>query len=349
MSDKTEDPTPRRLRKAREEGDSGASAFASQSVAFLAAVALLPAAAAAVTSRVADDLRAAIAHAAARPVAVSVDPVRIGQELLALSAPVLLAALVAGAAAQVVQTGGFLATKKLSPKLERLSPLDGWKQLVSGARLFAVARAMLGAAIVGYLAYRALRAHAADLAHASGRIAHAGVAAGALAHWLLRDAALAGLAIAVVDIVIVRRGWHKRLRMTKEEIKREHKESEGDPQIKQARERAYHEVLASTAVANVRHASVVVVNPTHLACALRYATEEGDEAPVVVASGEGDLAARIVRAAHDYGVPVVRDVPLARALRELAIGDEIPEALYEAVAEILREAWEESGKGAGSA
>jgi type III secretion protein U len=98
-------------------------------------------------------------------------------------------------------------------------------------------------------------------------------------------------------------------------------------------------MLAAATVGNVRHASVVVVNPTHVACALRYEEAEGDAAPVVVASGEGDLAQRIIRAAHDYGVPVVRDVPLARALIELEVGDAIPEALYEAVAEILREAW----------
>src|SRR5205085_75924 len=101
-----------------------------------------------------------------------------------------------------------------------------------------------------------------------------------------------------------------------------------------------HEMLASAAVANVKTASVVVVNPTHLACALR--NQEGeDDAPVVVASGEGELAEQIVKAARDYGVPIVRDVPLARALVELAIGDAIPEALYETVAEILRDAWEQ--------
>jgi type III secretion protein U len=128
--------------------------------------------------------------------------------------------------------------------------------------------------------------------------------------------------------------------MSKDEVKREHKESEGDPQMKAARERAHKEVIAQATVANVRTASVVIVNPTHLATALRYDEKEGDEAPVVVASGDGDLAARIVRAAHDYGVPVVRDVPLARALAELEVGDAIPEALYEAVAEILRDAME---------
>lgn len=132
----------------------------------------------------------------------------------------------------------------------------------------------------------------------------------------------------------------KRLRMAKEEVKREYKDAEGDPQIKAARERAHQEMLAAAAVGNVKKATVVVVNPTHLATALRYDEEQGDAAPVVVASGEGDLAARIVAAARDYAVPIVQDVALARALAELQIGDAIPEALYEAVAEILRDAWE---------
>jgi flagellar biosynthesis protein FlhB len=254
---------------------------------------------------------------------------------------VLLGALVAGAAASVVQTGGFVATKKLTPKLERLNFFEGVKQLVSAARLFAVARALLFAAAAMYLAYRGLAAHLVDLARLSGRLAHVGLVAGTISGDLARNVALAGLALAAIDVVVVRRGWRKRLRMSKHEVKREHKESEGDPQLKAARERAHHEMLAAATIANVRTASVVVVNPTHIACALRYDEKEGDEAPIVVASGEGDLAERIVRAAEDYGVPVLRDVPLARALIELQVGDAIPEALYEAVAEILREAWRE--------
>jgi flagellar biosynthesis protein FlhB len=129
--------------------------------------------------------------------------------------------------------------------------------------------------------------------------------------------------------------------MTKAEVKREHKESEGDPEQKAARDRAHQEMLASATIGNVKNASVVIVNPVHIACALKYDEKEGDEAPVLVASGQGDLAKKIVEAARQYGVPVLRDVPLARALVELEVGDEIPEALYEAVAEILRAAWEE--------
>ena len=142
----------------------------------------------------------------------------------------------------------------------------------------------------------------------------------------------------MIDVVVVRRSWMKRLRMGKDEIKREHKESDGDPQLKAAREKLHHELLAQSTLGNVKRASVVIVNPTHLACALRYDEDEGDQAPVLVARGEGELAKRIVEAARAYGIPVLRDVPLARAIHELDVGEEIPEALYEAVALVLREA-----------
>jgi len=89
-------------------------------------------------------------------------------------------------------------------------------------------------------------------------------------------------------------------------------------------------------IAAVKDATVLIVNPTHLATALRYQENE-DDAPTVLAHGEGDLARRLIEAAHAYNVPVVRDVPVAHALRELQLGEQIPEALYEAVAEVLRE------------
>jgi type III secretion protein U len=200
-----------------------------------------------------------------------------------------------------------------------------------------VARAVVAGAAVAWLAWHGLRDHVADLARAAGRTAWIGVVVGDVAGALTWRAAMVGLALAAIDVMVTRRAWLRRLRMTKAEVKREYKEAEGDPQVKAARERAYHELLAQATVANVRTASVVVVNPTHLACALRYDEKEGDEAPVVVASGEGELAQRIVREAEHFGIPVVRDVPLARALVELQVGDAIPEVLYEAVAEILRE------------
>jgi flagellar biosynthesis protein FlhB len=133
--------------------------------------------------------------------------------------------------------------------------------------------------------------------------------------------------------------------MTKAEVKREHREAEGDPQIKTARQRAYRDMLAAATINAVRDATVVIVNPEHLATALRYQEGE-DDAPRVVASADGELAQKIQEAARAYGIPIVRDVPVARALAELEVGDAIPEALYEAVAEILREIWEAEEKSA---
>ena len=342
MSEKTEEPSPKRLRMAQEEGDSGQSAFAAQAVAFVVAVALVPSAVRATAFWTSSALSTAIARAADRAPTASVDTGAIAADVILLAAPVVVAALVAGSVASLVQTGGFFATKKLAPKLERLNPIEGLRGLLSLARLFSVLRALAFAAVVSLLVYGALRAHAIDLGRLSGRLPWVGAVAGEIAVDVAKNAALVGLGLGALDLVVVRRGWRKKLRMSKDEVKREYKESEGDPQIKAAREKAHQEMLAAATVANVRTASVVVVNPTHLACALRYDEKEGDEAPVVVASGEGELAARIVSAARDYGVPILRDVPLARALIDLEIGEAIPEALYETVAEILREAWDES-------
>ncbi len=337
MSDKTEEATPRRLRKAREEGDSGASAYAAQALAFVVAVALVPAAVRALASRASDDLRAAIAAAADPAAAGRFDALGLAAGFLGLALPVLAAAGIAGGIAQVVQTGGVVASKRLTPRLDRLNPFAGVRALLSPARLFAVARALVAGAAVAWLAWRGLADHVVDLARLAGRARWTGVLVAEVAGTLAWRAALVGLALGVLDVVVTRGAWRRRLRMTKDEVRREHKDAEGDPQQKAARHRAYQELLAQATIASVRTASVVVVNPTHLACALRYDEKEGDEAPVVVASGEGELAQRIVQAAEQYGVPVVRDVPLARALVELQVGDVIPEALYEAVAEILRE------------
>jgi FlhB-like protein len=129
--------------------------------------------------------------------------------------------------------------------------------------------------------------------------------------------------------------------MSKDEIKREHRESEGDPEIKAARRRAHQEMLAGATLNAVKNATVLVVNPTHLANALRYRDDE-DDAPEVIAQGRGELAQKMIDAARAWGIPVVRDVPLARALSDLEVGDQIPEALYEAVAEVLREIYEQA-------
>jgi flagellar biosynthesis protein FlhB len=309
-------------------------------------VAVVPSAVRALASEASSELHAAIERAGdaratgATGLAQVFDSQTFATSVLSVVLPALLVVGVAGGVAHVVQTGGTVASARLAPRLDRLDPIAGAKALLSGARFFAVGRAFVAALLVGWLACRDLSYRVIDVARVAGRPAWASVVVADVAGRFAWHAAAVGLGLGLLDFFVTRRAWLERLRMTREEVRREHKEAEGDPAVRAARHRAYQELLAQTAIANVRTATVVVVNPTHLACALRYDEKGGDEAPVVVASGEGDLAARIAQAAQEWGVPIVRDVPLARALVELSVGEAIPEGLYEVVAEILRELWQ---------
>ncbi|MEZ4247319.1 MAG: EscU/YscU/HrcU family type III secretion system export apparatus switch protein [Polyangiales bacterium] len=165
-------------------------------------------------------------------------------------------------------------------------------------------------------------------------------AAGAVIPSLLFRVGGAALAIGVLDVLYQRWRYRQDQKMTKDEVKREYKDAEGDPHAKQSRERLHREILEHDAVEQVRSADVLVVNPTHLAIALKY-DADANEAPEVLARGQDGLAQRMIEAARQAGVPIFRDVPLAHALHELEVGEEIPERLYDAVATVLQAAWSE--------
>jgi flagellar biosynthesis protein FlhB len=330
---KTEEPTPRRLRKARERGDSPTSHVLGQTAGLVAAVILVPGALAATAARAAELVRSALAG---RP---PLGAPELALEVVALSAPLLLAVAFAGGAATLVQTGGVLAGERLSPALARLDPAEGLRNLFRLERSFGLVRTLAGAVAMAALVVLALRDHAGALANTAGNDAAIVPLALLLGKRIGWGAVVVGLAVAAVDLAVSRRAFLVRHRMTKDEVRREHREAEGDPELKARRRRAHQEALTGSILNAVKDATVVVVNPTHLANALRYVDGE-DAAPRVVASGHGELARRIVEAARAYGIPCIQDVPVARALAELEIGDEIPEALYEAVAEILREVME---------
>jgi flagellar biosynthesis protein FlhB len=237
-----------------------------------------------------------------------------------------------------------VSTARLAPRFDRLHPGEGVKNLFRFERSFAVVRALVAALLVASFSWLLFRTHAVDLAATTGNELSIVPVALALGRKLAWAAALVGLALGAIDLAVTFRAWRERHKMSRDEVRREHREAEGDPQVKAQRRRAHQEALTGSLLGAVKEATVVVVNPTHLASALRYREDE-DEAPRVVAQGKGELARRIVEAARAYGVPCVRDVPVAHALAELETGDEIPEVLYEAVAEILRELASPRGDG----
>lgn len=340
--EKTEEPTPRKLREARKRGEVPRSREMGTAAALLAAAAAMAlsggAALDALTELFALTWRAAGQGLAASPTAVLEAGAWLG---LRAALPLLLMVLFAGTLASFLQVGGLLTFEPIAPKPQRLDPIKGAKNLFNQRRLVELLKSILKIALIGWVAWAALEDGLRGIVGLAARDAGAALeAAGGIVVDLLWRVGLAMAAIAVLDVLYQRWRHRQDQKMTKEEVKREHKEQEGDPQAKQQRERAHREIVDHAAVEEVRRADVLVVNPTHLAVALRYDAEE-HEAPEVTAKGQDALAQRMIAAAQQAGVPVMRDVPLARSLFDLELGEEIPEKLYEAVAAVLRAAWRE--------
>ncbi len=290
-----------------------------------AAIALLPAAAAATATWFDGAIRDAIAQSAHANLA-DLDASTLGRALLELTAPLLLATAATTAVATFLQTGGVFAAGRAAWRFERLNPFGGGR-LFSAAATFNAFRAViygLGAIAVVFFE---VRAHALDFAHLAGRPEKIGPFVLTMTTRTWENVAFLGLAMAAIDVVVTRMLWMQRLRMTKEEVARERREAHGDPQIKAARDRAFEELVASAA--NLKEATLLVTDGRRAACAIRYVVG-ADHAPVVIAIG-----AELEKSARALGIPIAVDRDVALELIRLDVGRAIPERLYDSVAELL--------------
>lgn len=335
-SSKTEKPTPKRLKEARKEGRIPRSPELSGWAALLVASFLLTQ-----TIRRGATFSTNLMQQVGRLVA---DPdsgaaLRLWghgmRGALGLAAPLVLGLMALGVVGAVAQGGLHPTSKALKPKFSRLNPLSGLKRLLGPQGLWEAGKTLAKLAVLGWLAYRAVRGIVPALA-TSGALPLSAVLAttAAAALSLVRNVALAGLLIAAADYGYQRHTVMKSLRMSRQDIKDEHKQADGDPKIKGAIRERQMRLSRNRMMADVATADVVVVNPTHVAVALVYEPDKG--APRVVAKGAGVIATRIREEADKHRVPMVRDVPLARTLfRACDIGAEIPPELYGAVARVL--------------
>lgn len=261
-------------------------------------------------------------------------------ELLTLMAPLFILVSATVVAGGMLITGPVFSLKALSPDLNRLNPIQGLKRILSLRTLYETLKSVIKIVLISLTVYLTILYLLQDL------MALPRVAFRQLPERLLRlggvmmFALVIGLAmVAVVDAVYVRWDFLRKLRMSRRELRDEVRRREGDPHIR-ARRRDLLKIMRrrSAATARIKDASVVVVNPTHLAVALEYRRGEMP-APRIVAKGSGDLAKRIRTLAFQHRVPVVEDAPLARALFEIEIDGYVSEALFGAVAAILRRAW----------
>ncbi|MBU6267871.1 MAG: flagellar type III secretion system protein FlhB [Sphingomonadales bacterium] len=334
--DKTEQATPFKLKRARERGAVARSMDLGFFAALAAAIGFLWVGGAA--------LAMAIAHASGETLAsagaLGHDPQTLGTVSARLAMPVIrplvtFAGALFGIALVLdfVQVGPVFSAHPLKPDLSRINPAKGIKRLFSWRMLVEALKATFKLAVYAVIAWLVIGEMVSEQAVALADAPHFGAVLVAALLRLMMFFALAALAFAVVDQVWVRREFAKRMRMSRRELKREHRDREGEPRQKQKRKQLHGELAkAVRALRAVKGADVILTNPTHYAVALRY-DPATMQAPHLVARGAGEMARRIRSIAFTYGVPTISDPALTRALfRSSRTGSEIPSAFYEAVA-----------------
>ncbi|MGO4331924.1 flagellar biosynthesis protein FlhB [Cupriavidus sp. M-11] len=339
--EKTEPASPRRLEKAREEGQVVRSRELATLIMLMSGVAGLATLGGTLATRLNAVMRAGLAFEPATAFDTSRMMSRFAMntwEGLLAFLPLLLLFGAAALAGPMLLGGWMFSTQSLAPDFSRLSPLKGLGRLFSSQSLVELAKAIAKALLVGGVAGWVLWHRLPDAVALMSAPLHE-----ALLHMLELVLHCCGMVagslvlVAALDVPWQYWTFFKKLRMTKEEVKQEHKDSEGDPHIKGRIRQQQRAMARRRMMSEVPKADVVVTNPTHFAVALRY--EEGRmSAPRVVAKGSEAVAARIREIAVENNVPLLSAPPLARALhRHVEIGREIPAGLYTAVAEVL--AW----------
>nr|WP_321503872.1 flagellar biosynthesis protein FlhB [uncultured Dethiosulfovibrio sp.] len=262
--------------------------------------------------------------------------------------PLALACFIAAFFISVVQVGFFISSKPLTPKMDRFNPISGLKKIISLRSLVELCKGLLKALILAIMLYSALMGDLDEM------ITYIRFPLGEAVPRLLWKLWMLSFKMTLLLLVIALFDWgyqkwefEKNIRMSKQEIKEEYKQMEGDPQIKQKIRQKQREMAQKRMMADVPKADVVITNPTTLAVAIKY--EKGKmEAPVVLAKGKDKVAARIREIAEDHKIPVVENKPLAWALYEsVEVGEAIPEKLYKGVAEVLAFVYGFKDKGKG--
>jgi flagellar biosynthesis protein FlhB len=344
--ERTEDPTPQRLKKARREGQIPRTQELGTWVGAAAASFLLPM----LVRNAFDQVGRMFVQ-----VGVVVDDPEVekvtalfGQALntfVTVALPMAVALMVVGIAASAAQGGVHVTGKPMKPTLKKLNPFPGMKRMFGTHGIWEATKAVIKTAALGTVVV-VTSDNAQELVSSSGALPLSAVTATFTdsAVLMIRVVAVTGLVIAVADYVVVRRQTMKQLKMTKYEIQQEHKNSEGDPHVKAQRRATQMAMSRNRMMAEVATADVLLVNPTHVAVALRYEADRG--APRVVAKGADEVAAKLRERAAEARVPLVQDVPLARALHaSCEVGQEVPAQLFTAVARVLAFVMQLSARG----
>ncbi len=264
--------------------------------------------------------------------------------LLKVIGPLCVVAVVVGVGVNYAQVGSLFTFEPLQPKFDRLDPIKGFKnKFFSGKAYIELGKSLVKFVVIALILYSGIKGELSEMTRTMSQPLDESLALAArMAGGLAYKVGFVLLAIGGLDVFLQRQQFMKQMKMSKDEVKREYKESEGSPEMKGQRKALHREMSSHDVRRAVQKAQVVIVNPTHLAIAVEY--ERGAMgAPQITAKGQDEQAQRIRELAKEFGVPITRNVPLAHALNEFELGREVPPELFTAVAEVLNWVYEQKG------
>jgi flagellar biosynthetic protein FlhB len=352
MGERTEDPTPKRRAEARRDGNIARSQELSGAMMLLAATLLLAAAFFPMLAHFQGTMRQVLAgDTLGSPVLASeaktvIDFVAVSTARLAF--PMLLVMAAAAFVAQFVQVGWLFSPRVLQPRFSQLNPINGVQRLLGLSGVFKAAMSIVKTALVVIIVVLTIRQYSRQIVVLPYLEPLQIVLK---ASWMMLDLALRLVAVlllvGVLDMIYQKWKHTQDLKMTKQQVKDEMRQAEGDPHVKRRRYRMQQQIAMQRIASAVPKADVVVTNPDHVSVAISYDAERMN-APTVVAKGADFVALRIRQIALAHSVPIVQRPPLARALyRQVGVGQEIPPDFYHAVAEILAYVYQLNGRMAG--
>lgn len=336
--EKTEEATPKRLRDARKKGQVAHSRDLNTIVILIAAFGMIAFMRGWIGSELQNYMQSNFDLVSRRDLTlemVFLEGQRSVYAFLKIVTPFLLGVVIFGVVVSYLQTGAIFSGEPLKPQGKRINIIENLKNKFKMTTLIELIKNIAKIFLIFFIAYLVMSDSIREVVlTVTATPDRSTWLAGRLVAVFLAKVFVVFIVIAVIDFMVQRWQYRKQLRMTKEEVKREYKQDEGDPLIKSMRRQIHQELATGDVRQAVSTADAVVTNPTELAVAIKYSDSEM-AAPVILAKGQRLFAEMIRDVAEEFHVPIVQNVPLAWALIELDIGDEIPEELYAAVAEIL--------------
>jgi flagellar biosynthesis protein FlhB len=336
---KTEQATPKRLSDSKKKGQVAKSADFNSAVSFLVFALCLGALGQHLFSNSMEFMRAMLQADFVKDMSAAdaggILMKSVGS-ILMIFLPFGLLAVVLGVVTNLIQVGFIFTAEPLKPDFKRLNPVEGFKNIFSAKSMFKLAKSLLKLIIVSLVAYQGLKKIIMKIIN-SGQMGIENIFTFfiSIVSTISINIAALMIVLGVVDYIFQRRDFKKNLMMTKQEVKEEYKQMEGDPKVKAARQQRQRQLSMNRTMQNVEEATVVITNPTHIAIALRYKQGE-DRAPVVMAKGLDYMAQKIKDRAKEKGIPVIENKPLARAMYpSVKEGSFVPMELYQAIAEVL--------------